>query len=503
MIFAGWYTDPDYKDGTYYQFGLMPGKDIELYARWTEDPSVLEDAKATAAAALDEAYASYDQNEYTEDGWKALTREYNNGIKAIDEAESYDAIQEALQTAKDRMAAVEKVGSITVAVTVETFTVNGEYIIEPILVEADSYEKASVVITELLKATYPDIAEPYRIGGTVQNNFYLRGVWDPDFGPDPEKGYVQNYAGYLSEFDCGEQSGWMYCVNGTFPGVGASGWTLKNGDVMRWQYSCSGLGADIGNNNSTWGGSSGASVADKDELIWRVAEINEDREAFFDEAEGNEEAYDNAMEVLKKIDATQQEVDDALTALGGKAETPEEKLEKAKASAIAALNAYDPDDYREEERALLEQYVTEGIEAINAAETVDEVSEALRTAQSKIDTLITDEQYSAIEEASNADIDKIYADTGAYMAGLGAPQPGSIGGEWMTVGLARAGYDVPDDWATQYYANAQNYITENMDENGRLNPSRSTDNARMILALTSIGKDPRDVGGKDLTEALA
>ncbi|MBO7699763.1 MAG: DUF4430 domain-containing protein [Eubacteriaceae bacterium] len=486
-----------------YSFSLMPGKDITLYAKWSDDPAALDAAKQAALETLAEAYASYDPDEYPEEGWKELTREYSNGINAINAAVSYDMIQEALAEAMEKMASVEKSGTITVAVTVETLTVNGEYIIEPILVEADSYEKASVVLTRVLEEHFPGVPEPYRINGTVQNSFYLKSVYDPDFAPDPENGYVQNYAGYLSEFDCGEQSGWMYCVNGTFPGVGASGWNLKNGDVMRWQYSCTGLGADIGNDNSAWGSSSGTKVADKDELIWRVAEINEDREAFFDEAEGNEEAYDNAMEVLKKIDATQQEVDDALTALGGTAETPEEKLQKAKDAAAAALNAYDPDDYRETERSLLEQYVAEGIEAINDAETVDEVSEALASALSKIDTLITDEQYKAIEEASNADIDKIYADTGAYMAGLGAPQPGSIGGEWMAIGLARAGYDVPDDWATQYYANAQNYITENMDENGRLNPSRSTDNARMILALTAVGKDPRDVAGVDLTEALA
>ncbi|MBR2780491.1 MAG: DUF4430 domain-containing protein, partial [Eubacteriaceae bacterium] len=273
-----------------YSFGLMPGKDITLYAKWSDDPAALDAAKQAALEKLAEAYSSYDPDEYPEEGWKELTREYNSGISSINAASSYDAVQAALSEAMEKMASVEKSGTITVAVTVETLTVNGEYIIEPILVEADSYEKASVVLTEVLKEHFPEVSEPYRINGTIQNSFYLRSVYDPDFGPDPEKGYVQNYAGYLSEFDCGEQSGWMYCVNGTFPGVGASGWNLKTGDVMRWQYSCSGLGADIGNNNSAWGGSSGASVADKDELIWRVAEINEDREAFFDEAEGNEEA---------------------------------------------------------------------------------------------------------------------------------------------------------------------------------------------------------------------
>lgn len=504
-IFAGWYLDPECSDDKLYNFSLMPGKDITLYAKWSDSAEDLAAAKQAAIEELGKAYDSYDQNDYPEDGWTVLTREYNSGKAAINAAGTYDAIQQALIQAKEKMAAVEKSGTIQIAVTVETLTVNGKYIVEPVLVEADSYEKASVVLTEILKEHYSGVysGTPYRNSGSVQSGFYLQSVYDPEFGPDPVKGFVQTYAGFLSELDCGEQSGWMYCINGTFPGVGSDAWNLKNGDVMRWQYTCSGLGADIGSDNSAWGSGFGVKVADKDALIWRVAEINQDKEDFFAEKETNEAAYDNAMEVLKDITATQEQVDAALEALGGKAETAEEKLQKAKDAAIAALNAYDPDDYRQEEKALLEQYVSDGISAVNAAATPDEVSEALSDALAKIGALITDSQYDAIEDVSSADIDKIYADTGAYMAGLGTPNPGSIGGEWMTIGLVRAGYDVPDEWATQYYANAQNYVTASADENGKLDQSKSTENARMILALTSIGKDPRNVGGKDLTAPLA
>jgi len=50
----------------------------------------------------------------------------------------------------------------------------------------------------------------------------------------------------LYEFDCGEQSGWMYKVNGWFPNYGCSSYTLKNGDNIVWDYTCEGLGADVG-----------------------------------------------------------------------------------------------------------------------------------------------------------------------------------------------------------------------------------------------------------------
>ncbi len=63
--------------------------------------------------------------------------------------------------------------------------------------------------------------------------------------------YVEGI-GNLYEFDCGELSGWAYKVNGAFPGVSCSRYTLKDGDVVEWVYTCD-LGRDVGNPNS-WEG---------------------------------------------------------------------------------------------------------------------------------------------------------------------------------------------------------------------------------------------------------
>ncbi len=56
----------------------------------------------------------------------------------------------------------------------------------------------------------------------------------------------------IYEFDCGELSGWTYRVNGVFPGYGASLYTLQDGDVVEWLYTCD-LGRDIGNTNASAG----------------------------------------------------------------------------------------------------------------------------------------------------------------------------------------------------------------------------------------------------------
>lgn len=512
--FGGWYTHANCLSKNLYTFDYMPAKDITLYAKWVEDGDALQDIRAAALSSLEKAYTSYQQSEYDDAAWKELENTYKNGKTDIENAGTYDLIQASLNSAVAAMAAIEKSGEITVTVSVEKFSVDGTYIIEPTEVTVPKYSQASVVVTDLLKEYYKDAGyiekgndgKPYRMTGTEINGFYLASVYDPTYKTDEEKGHAQNYKGFLSEFDCGTYSGWMYCVNGSFPGVGASAYTLNNGDVMRWQYTCEGLGADIGADNSDWGSSESAAVADKDALTARIAEINKDKAAFFAQTPdgSNKAAYENAMKVLANIASTQEEVDSALKALGGKVATAEEKLAKARASAKAELNGYDTELYRDAEKTLLVQYRQEGIAAIEAATTVDEVNKALKDAKSKIEALTTAAEYEAMESVADADTTKIYEQTGKYLNGLGTPGVGSTGGEWLTIGLSRADYDVSDEWSEGYYANAVDYVKKEIDKDtGRLHRVKSTDNSRLILALTATGRDVTDVGGYNLLTALA
>lgn len=101
----------------------------------------------------------------------------------------------------------------------------------------------------------------------------------------------------------------------------------------------------------------------------------------------------------------------------------------------------------------------------------------------------------AAEEDS---IREAFETTGDYMAALGDPSAGSTGGEWMALGFARSGRDVPDS----YYDSVVAYVDEKIDENGRLHATKCTTNCRFIVALTAIGKDPTDVGGHNLLAGL-
>ena len=97
------------------------------------------------------------------------------------------------------------------------------------------------------------------------------------------------------------------------------------------------------------------------------------------------------------------------------------------------------------------------------------------------------------------DVQTVYQTTGDYLASKGTPIVGSIGGEWLTIGLARSGRTVP----AGYYDNAVAYVKKNINaETNRLDKNKSTDNARLILALTAISKDVTDVGGYDLLAGL-
>ena len=97
-----------------------------------------------------------------------------------------------------------------------------------------------------------------------------------------------------------------------------------------------------------------------------------------------------------------------------------------------------------------------------------------------------------------ANLDTIYKTTGDFMGTLGTPTVNSTGGEWMVIGLARSGRLVP----AGYYDNVVEYVKAKADANERLHPAKVTDNARVILALTAIGKDVTNVGGHNLLKGL-
>ena len=92
-------------------------------------------------------------------------------------------------------------------------------------------------------------------------------------------------------------------------------------------------------------------------------------------------------------------------------------------------------------------------------------------------------------------------DCGAFLLeSIPEPAYGSVSGEWAAFGLARWGGEVPQEWFDSYYEAVENKVAACA---GVLDNRKYTEYARVILALTAIGKDPTDVGGYDLVLPLA
>lgn len=164
---------------------------------------------------------------------------------------------------------------------------------------------------------------------------------------------------------------------------------------------------------------------------------------------------------------------------------PEEK--KTADEVIALINAIGVVD------------LTKGDVIAKARAAYDALSAADKKLVTNYQTLLDAEAaYAKLVAELGKKADSIYKTTGDYLAKLGTPGVGSIGGEWMALGLARSGRTVPKG----YYDAVVKYVKDNIDSNGRLDKNKATENARIILALTAIGKDVTNVDGHDLLAGL-
>ncbi|MCQ2560582.1 MAG: terpene cyclase/mutase family protein [Clostridia bacterium] len=99
--------------------------------------------------------------------------------------------------------------------------------------------------------------------------------------------------------------------------------------------------------------------------------------------------------------------------------------------------------------------------------------------------------------AADMDPDKAVKGTAAYLCRT-VPAP-EYGSEWVIIGLARSGCEVPENYFAGYYSALEDYVKQC---EGVLHKKKYTDYSRTILAVTAIGKDARNVGGYDLTYPL-
>lgn len=115
----------------------------------------------------------------------------------------------------------------------------------------------------------------------------------------------------------------------------------------------------------------------------------------------------------------------------------------------------------------------------------------------------------AVPGAEVPGFDEAYAGAKAYIqSAVSAPVVSYLFGEWAVLGQARAKVPLSEAYIAAYYEKVVAYVKANIGSDGILrkpddkNTPVITDNERIILALTAIGKDPANVGGKNLLAAL-
>lgn len=348
--FSGWYYDDTTFDSPWSET-VIPASNLTLYAKWTakegggapgEVDEYAED-REKALNQLDQSLARMDSKDYSSANWQTVLKEYNNGVYAIGVAKPKpanndidiinkavaDTIYAALNAAINRMNAVpvQSVGNITVAVSVDANTLGLGYLVRPTLVTVPKYTRASKVVTDLLSQN----GYSWTNTGTVNSAFYLAGIKPVDQTKAKPADFLQGISGFsfnnsdktdrtLGEFDYNNWSGWMYSVGDggnseypSFPGIGSAEYRMINGEVMRWQFTLYGYGADLNAENSAWGTSSViSSLGNKSELTWEVASLRKSKSDTELEKDSN---FTKAIKVLEEPAATQEEIDSAYNAL--------------------------------------------------------------------------------------------------------------------------------------------------------------------------------------------
>ena len=199
-----------------------------------------------------------------------------------------------------------------VIVDIEKFTIGQGFVMEPTVVKLEEGDTVATVLQRVAAEKGLELECQ-----TTDKGFYLASLKDNG----PQKAKVPQYlkdaiaAGgstvgeraekdWLGQFDYTPSSGWMVWVNHYEIPVSAGAWDVKAGDVIRWQFTLYGLGKDLGSDSY---GDPFVTVGKKDALVHAMAVASKVQKAG--------KAYENAVKVMEKMDATQAEIDAATAAL--------------------------------------------------------------------------------------------------------------------------------------------------------------------------------------------
>ena len=334
------------------------------------------------------------------------------------------------------------------AISVEAYNIGQGFLVEPSLYAKEGKSVGDITV---------DFLESNGLTYNGSTSYFSGFEFDDTIAPEyPE--YLEPYIGelsdsgdgdgMLSEFDYSQYAGWVFTINDWWASYGASdaypgqevtdyntGEPVALGDVIRWHYSVYGYGADCGFPSNVMAESMGGNLF------------------------------------------TQEDKSDLLFTL-------------------AAIKDYygnlDTDDVYETALAV-------------AADPLASAND-IATQEAALADYIEDNFLSGGEQETPREAQDVSAVLNATMAQLAAtvtePAFGTSAGEWTVISLARGEYYTADNaYFTGYYNRIIDYVNDkaaSVNAGGALHKNKSTENARVIMALSSIGKDASSVGDWNL-----
>ena len=334
------------------------------------------------------------------------------------------------------------------AISVEAYNIGQGFLVEPSLYDKEGKSVGDITV---------DFLTSKNINYQGSTSYFSGFEFDDTVAPQYPS-YLEPYLGeldttgdgngYLAEFDYSQKAGWVFTINDWWASLGAdssfpgqeitdynTGEPVVLGDVIRWHFTVYGYGADCGFPSNV------------------MAEYT-----------------------------------------GGNLFTQEDKSDLL--FTLAAIKDYygnlDTDDVYETALAV----------AANPLASANDIA----AQEATLADYIEDTFLSAGEQETPREAQDVSAVLNATMAQLAAtvtePAFGTSAGEWTVISLARGEYYTADNaYFTGYYNRIIDYVNDkaaSVNTGGALHKNKSTENARVIMALSSIGKDASSVGDWNL-----
>lgn len=262
-------------------------------------------------------------------GVAAVGGQTKNVVEAAEETTASEEIATTGDKTEEATETTKKEGKVVLSV--EKFTIGQGFVVEPVEVSFSGSTTVAEVFTKVMDEKNIEF-----VNGSTTGGLYVSTIKNADSGTINIPQAVSNMEPYsqywisedtyvyapsnevndgnddfpnLGEFAYNNMAGWLYTINGTSALNFDSNYTVSDGDVIRFQFSVYGYGADIG---IGYGIPANLEIPAKEELIGAIAKVNS---AKYLANKKVKELYDEAIEVVSSYESTEIDIIKATTAL--------------------------------------------------------------------------------------------------------------------------------------------------------------------------------------------